>query len=168
MKNILIALLFLCCPAIAGATEYKNEALSDLAVMFSTDKVKPTFMIDSIDVSKLDYSLESLKEINSYLEKVRNTKGYEEHGFRVILRAGAYVGEVLRKNSKNKTFNWIDFEQASKLDQDIAGYGKSIQTAAILYDGDEGFIFPLAKVNKYLLNGSEDNLYFYASVLLSM
>jgi hypothetical protein len=83
-----------------------------------------------------------------------------------ILRAGAYVGEVIRRSSSTSApWHWLDYQQAAALRPTVASLGMSIGTAAVLFDGQR-FIFPLAKVNKYLENGSEDSVHFYAQVVL--
>jgi len=85
-----------------------------------------------------------------------------------VLRAGAYVGEVIRRNDKKTKWQWIDLETAKSLNPEFfRSMPKVIASAAILYNGKSGFVFPLAKVEKYLENGSEDSVTSLAQVMLS-
>src|SRR5262249_16132962 len=130
-----------------------------------------TFGREHLDQRKLDFSVESLKHINDYLEVIRKDKDVENQGKTraiVVLRAGAYVGEVIRKNDKKVQWRWVDYEGAKQVEPKMfESFGKRIATAAVLYDGNKGFVFPLAKVEKYLNNGAEDNVYLFATVIMS-
>ncbi len=129
----------------------------------------PTPLKEFIDSAKLDYSLESLKHVDSYLDQVRNQKKNlnRDQLTKVIARAGAYCGEVVRKNSK-KNFYWINYDTAVNIPpKGKFLVEKSVYTFYILFIEPEGFSFPLAKVGKYLDNGPEDSLWGFASMVLS-
>jgi len=85
-----------------------------------------------------------------------------------VLRAGAYVGEVIRKNDKKVQWQWIDYEGGKQVEPKLfESFGRTVATAAVLYDGNKGFVFPLAKVEKYLNNGAEDDVHLFARVIIS-
>ena len=70
----------------------------------------PTPFKEFLNPTKLDYSLESLKHVDSYLDQVRKKKRKlnDDQVTKVILRCGAYCGEVIRKNSKKDFYySWI-------------------------------------------------------------
>src|SRR5262245_59588223 len=146
----------------------QTPALSDLSQMFYEDP--STFGRQHLDRRRLDFSVESLKHVNDYLEAIRKDKDVEKPGVtraRVVLRAGAYVGEVIRKNDKKVQWRWIDYEGARQVQPKLfESFGKTIATAAVLYNG-RGMAFPLAKVEKYLTNGAEDDVHFFAVVIMS-
>jgi len=48
----------------------------------------------------------------------------------------------------------------------IADFGESLGGAAVLWDSNDGLIFPLGKVQKFLDNGREDSVLFFAKVML--
>jgi hypothetical protein len=80
------------------------------------------------------------------------------------------VGEVIRRNASHARWHWIKYDEAVKLDPKIASFGKSIHSAVILWDSKKGggqFVFPLGKVMKYLQNGEEDSIKFFAQVILN-
>lgn len=149
------------------AAQNSNQSLSDLSIMFFNEPSNPIYGIELLDSSKLDYSINSLAHVDNYLESVRTKKIKPKEKLVLVLRAGAYVGEVLRKNDPNRKWNWLSFEQASKLDKKtFEKFGKSISTIAVLHS-EGGFVFPLGKVEKYLVNGSEDSVKFFVQVFLS-
>ena len=158
-------------PAASAGPAPKDQtlALSDLAHIFFEDD--DTFGREHLDRRRLDFSVESLKHVNDYLEAIRKDKDVETQGVtraKVVLRAGAYVGEVIRKNDKKVQWRWVDYEGAKQVEPKLfESFGKRIATAAVLYDGNKGFVFPLAKVEKYLNNGAEDDVYFFAKVIMS-
>jgi len=158
-------------PVFAGPEDEPgmNGDIASVAYLFSHDSApKPTPGAEYLDFQKLDYSLESLKHVNEYLEKVRTSKTLEQDWMKICLRAGAYVGEVIRRSPGKTKFNWIDYETASKLNPEVFADGESeIGLALVLYDGDKGFVFPLAKVQKFLVNGPEDDLYTFASAVIA-
>jgi len=168
LRRLLCTLVALLFPfaSLAQAPEDQTPALSDLAQMFFEDPA--TFGREHLDRRRLDFSVESLKHINGYLEAIRKDKGVEAQWTRVVLRAGAYIGEVIRRNDKKTQWRWIDYEGARQVDPKVFElFGKRVATAAVLYDGNKGFAFPLAKVEKYLENGAEDNVYLFAVVIMS-
>ena len=162
-----LASLGLTTTAIADQPINQSDALNGLAHLFYDDQETPTLGYQNLDAKKLDFSIDSLSHVNDYLEKVRKDKNVQANWSAVVLRAGAYVGEVVRLNDKKTSWIWIDYNDAIKIDPVIQTYGKSIATAAVLYDGKKGFLFPLAKAEKYLINGKEENVQFFAQVVLA-
>lgn len=147
--------------------DLQDDALSDLARMFLANPENVTPGSELLDASKLDFSVDSLAVVDQHLEAIRKLNLQDDDLLKFALRCGAYVGEVIRRNSKAKTYHWLDFEGASTLSRDVKGLGKCLSTVAILWDGNAGFTFPLGKVLKYLENGSEDSVLFFAKVMIS-
>ncbi|MES3032234.1 MAG: hypothetical protein V4699_03270 [Patescibacteria group bacterium] len=126
----------------------------------------PNPLKEFLNSSKLDYSLESLKYVDSYLNEVRkNRKNLtNDQLVKVVVRCGAYCGEVVRKLSK-KSLYWIDYDTAIVADPRVKSFDKSLYTFYILFAEPMDFSFPLAKAGKYLDNGPEDSLYAFALVV---
>jgi len=155
-------------PPFMSKPQNVNEALSDLAYMLYLDEENPTPKRDLLDSSKLDLSIESLSNIDNFLEKIREMELSDDEHLLVCLRAGAYTGEVIRRRSESGiNWDWLDFQTGSELSQYVASLGYHIGTSAMLYGGDDRFVFPIAKVAKFLENGPEDSLEFYAQVVTS-
>ena len=139
------------------------EELSQMLFLFEED---PTLERDFLLNANLEFSLESLKKIDDYLEKIKSHPEFENNYSKIVLRVGAYVGQVIKLNSK-KNFHWYDFENSIKINRELEQFGESIATVALLIDKDnDETLFPLAKVCKFLENGREDSVYFFAQVAI--
>jgi hypothetical protein len=129
----------------------------------------PTPGSELLVASRLDFTVESLGLVDDYLDAMRKrslVEGDDDY-CKLVLRCGAYVGEVVLRNAKGKTYHWLDYQGAVKVNKIIADFGESLGGAAVLWDGADGLTFPLAKVQKFLDNGREDSVRFFAEVMLS-
>jgi len=147
----------------------KNQdvAFQDLAQMLHLQEEGPTYKRGLLDSEKLDYSVESLGHIDKYLTVVHADQvADQDELMRVVLRVGAYVGEVIRRNAQTE-YHWLDYEVASKQCQVVKEMGMSIGTAAVLWGSADRTCFPLAKVCKFLDNGEQDSVRFLAQVVIA-
>jgi hypothetical protein len=145
----------------------QDEAFSDLAQMFLSDPDDPTPGGESLDVARCDFSVESLGVIDAHLEVLRGRRLEGPALMKLVLRCGAYVGEVVRRHAATgKPWHWITYDEAVKLDARLASLGQGLGTAAVLWDGERGFCFPLARVGKYLENGAGDSVHVFALGIL--
>jgi hypothetical protein len=133
--------------------------------MLTQDDENPVYMREIIDSSKLDFSIDSLKHIDDCLEIIRNNPPEGNEFLRLVLRFGAYVGEVIRRNSK-KEHHWVEHKEAAKFSKMVESFEESISTAGILWRDNKVMCFPLGKICKYIENGSEDSVYFFSKVIL--
>ena len=133
--------------------------------MFNHEQTDPIYKLDFLKNKELNFSYDSLKIVDQYLLEVRKTdldKLSNEQFARIVVRAGAYVGETIKRNDKSKQWNWVNFENAQKINSKFYNDSeKSLSYATVLTDGQQ-FTFPLNKVIKFLNNGEEDSLYLYA------
>jgi hypothetical protein len=144
-----------------------DQALEELSQMFFMELPDdPTPGLELLDASRLDYTVESLAHVDDYLEAMRKRKLEDEDYGKVVLRAGAYVGEVVRRNVPNKEYHWLDYKGAVKINDMVKDFGEDLGTAAVLWNGEDGLTFPLGKIMKYLENGSEDSVQFFAKVMI--
>jgi hypothetical protein len=157
-------------PEIAAATpaeraepETEDGPLGELAEMFFDFDQEPTPGRELLDPAKLDFSLISLGHVDDYLDKVRTRELSDRDRGLVVLRAGAYVGEVIRRQSESRTYHWLGREEAIRVRPSIATMaGPVIGTMAVLWAEDK-VVFPLAKVSKFLENGRDDSVQFFAA-----
>jgi hypothetical protein len=152
--------------------ELQDEALSELGQMFALPEAvadDQTPGSELLDPSRLDFTLESLAFVDDYLDtmRTRNLEEGSEDYSKLVLRCGAYVGEVVRRNAQGKELHWVDYEGAVKVNKDIADFGECLGSAAALWNGEGGLWFPLSKVQKFLDNGREDSAKFFAEVVIS-
>lgn len=145
--------------------KFVDREFSDLSLMLTQDEENPTFRRNLLDKSKLDFSMESLRHIDTYLEALHLSPPEGHDLMRVALRCGAYVGEVMRKELPG-TWHWVSHDEAAKHSKMVAGFERSIATAGILWKGGEAMSFPLGKVCKFIENGNEDSVRFFAEVLI--
>lgn len=149
----------------------QDKALSELAEMFASSKLvayDPTPGAKLLDPSRLDFTVKSLRFVDDYLAKMRKQRLPEDGDdyCKLVLRCGAYVGEVILRNSKSKTYHWLDWKGALRINKEIADFGETLGGAAVLWDSNDGLTFPLGKVQKFLDNGREDSVQFFAKVML--
>lgn len=139
-----------------------NEKVREMGVLLVQD---PEFTPYSnlIKTKKLDFSLESLKEVDKYLNEVRKKKLTEDEIKKIVLRCGTYLGEVIIR-SRPKNFKWITRDEA-KLPDFIA---KDLTTAFVLLNKSTEMLFPLAKAYKFIENGKDDSLWIFGRYALDM
>lgn len=155
---------------LSGGLENLNSEMEGLAEMFYDNPDLPTFNIEFLDKSKINFSIESLEHVNAFLDSIhQKLKDVPDEKMNaLVLRTGAYLGEVIRKNSKYKKFQWISFKKASSLNFRIQAMGESISTVAILQEKKtQSFFFPLGKVLKYLHFGTSEDVKAFAENTIS-
>ena len=136
-------------------------------LLHSKNKEDLLYKSTSLDSEALDYSIESLRILNKYLDKVRRSKIPGGDIDRICLRLGAYLGEVVRIAADNPKLKWIRYETGAKKDKSIKSLGKDISTCLMLNYQDQ-YYFPIGRIYKYLKTGKENNLEAYARVVLDM
>jgi len=142
-----------------------NEAHEDLSIMLFDDPESPVRDDQFFNNKSMDFSIESLEILDEYLESQRSSLPENEALVKIALRAGSYIGEVIRKHSAVE-YHWIEFSEAEKINRQVKGAGFGLGTSSILWSKPETFVFPIAKVLKRLENGSEDNVHVFAKVVI--
>lgn len=116
--------------------------------------------VRNIEGVSLNYSVESLKEIDRIVISLREKQGNDPKPFEnVLFMLGAYVGEVYIRNFEGS--QWIEapkefFEVGAARESDI--WLKGI---------DGSFYNPIGKVYKLMLNGEEDSVYHLYNYIVS-
>src|SRR5687768_9853190 len=112
---------------LSRGPKFVDRAYADLSLMLTQDQRNITYQRDALDPAALDFSLDSLRHVDAYLEHLRSDPP-EGHDFlRVVLRVGAYVGEVMRKQAPGK-YHWIEYDEAAR-HADFKGLDHSIASA---------------------------------------
>jgi hypothetical protein len=148
--------------------KFEDAGLEQLAEMFRHCPDDPTFRAEYLKVSLLDYSLESLNTVEEYLESIRDLPASGNDRIKCIVRAGAYVGEVIRRELPNHDTHWIAYSEALKIDASFSQMGEQVGNYYSLYHGERSFCFPLAKVEKRIENGRENNVHSFAKVIIDL
>ena len=146
----------------------ENEKGKCIGLLLKQD-YKENIQPKCLNHKKLDYSLESLKYIDAYLECVRKSKkklNIEQKKI-LILRCGTYVGEVIRNKKRN--FIWVSYEEACRISKNFSEiYEGDITSGLVLYNKESGSLWlPLNKVYKFLKYGKGDSLKFFAEQMIA-
>ena|SRR5260221_10243539 len=122
---------------------------------------------NKINISILDYSLESLKEVDRYLKVLyQNPLDNSSIEYQnVIVWCGAYIGEVIRRNAIVE-YHWIHYDEHMKNKdsslRDIIPL--TLTTHAFLVTSNSNYVtMPMNKVARWLDEGESNNVHFYAA-----
>jgi hypothetical protein len=126
---------------------------------------------NNINHSILDYSIMSLTEVDRYLRILyHNSSNISDIEYQnTIVWCGAYVGEVIRRNS-NIPYHWIHYDEYFK-----NGDPKlktmlplMLATHAFLIDINSNYItMPMNKIARWIDEGESNNVHFYATADIS-
>jgi hypothetical protein len=142
-----------------------DKAFEELAEMLWMDDEQPTHRRELLNPSVLDFSVHSLAHVDDYLDAIRGDGIGGEVMMRVVLRAGAYVGEVVRRHSKTE-YHWVDYAQAASESSMVKDVGMYLGTMGVLRASPDTMCFPLGKVCKFLEAGREDSVQFFARTII--
>lgn len=143
---------------------FVDEAFAELAQMLTEDERQPTYGREWLDRQQLNYSLLSLKHVDTYLARVHAAPPSDQEKFRIVLRGGAYVGEVMRRSLPE--FHWVEFNEGARHSDALASMGPGWGTAAVLWNAKKDLMFPLGKVGKFIENGQQDSVFSFADLLI--
>jgi hypothetical protein len=116
--------------------------------------------------AELDYSVASLHAIDGYLAELHaNTAEIpEQQVINVATAVGAYIGEVIRRNAQSRQYEWLNHgEYFSKHPKTAGIFPFGPGTAALLAGDDGSMTLPINKVLRFIYEGPENNIHFYAS-----
>ena len=110
--------------------------------------------------------MDSLAAVESYLDAIRQDELDPGDLLRIVLRCGAYVGEVVRRHSTAE-LHWVDYDEAARESKVVQDAGRYIGTMGVLRAGPDRMCFPLGKVSKFIENGREDSVVLFARVVVA-
>lgn len=153
-------------PFCRPTPKFEDHALHELALRIHSDNEHPTFLRELLAEKDLDFSLESLKKIDDYLTVVRKEPPEDADIYRVILRVGAYVGEVFRNHCPND-YHWLRYGEAIKVVKYLEYRENAISTCCVLWKPAISLVFPLDRVSRIIEGDGENNLFASVSDLLA-
>jgi hypothetical protein len=122
--------------------------------------------ISQLNRRALDYGLESLHAVDRYLDHLHaHADELESQQFtNVVLAAGCYVGEVMRRltGHKYRWVNYADFFSQSNLSHIPEQPG----TSAVLVSAAGGMWMPLNKIARYIGEGPENSTHWLVAAEL--
>jgi hypothetical protein len=158
---------------------------SDLSANELADTVSREFVefIKTNFGQQLDFSVESLRHVDNYLEKIyfrtESQLGFFAKLFAkkfsdndlwyIISSTGFYTGEVVRKCSlpDHHWFRFKDWISAHPSHIELLGSEPGMGTMFILGNDKGDMCLPLSKSGKFLENGREDSVYYFAQMIAS-
>lgn len=140
-----------------------NKPMEDLAEMLWNDD--PTG--DFFRRREMDLSLRSLKHVEAFLRKNRKIEQSFESYIKLVLRSGAYLGEVVRKNSK-ETFYWLQNPDRDDEGLSIKSGDVGLWNIAFLWGYPDTRLFPMNKVIRYMKEGRNHSIVYFADKLINM
>jgi hypothetical protein len=141
--------------------EIMDEAMEELAEMLWDDEEEPTFHEEFLYDYDLDFSVDSVKILTDYLDEVKKLNPSEDELDILILRAGSYLGEVIRKSSKI-VWHWYEDETADYFNPGFDDIPWSLGVSSVMVHEPSGtMIYPILQVENYLTTGMEINLRAY-------
>jgi hypothetical protein len=123
---------------------------------------------ERLDSSTLDYSLESLLALDRFLDHLHvHAEDIEGQQYtNIVLAAGCYVGEVMRRLTGEK-FRWVNYADYFPDHADLSHIPEGPGTAAVLVSADgESMRLPLNKIARYIGEGPENSTHFFVAAEL--
>jgi hypothetical protein len=150
-----------------ASIQNKNAPLASFAEAFFKDR--NFFKKEIVDRRRFDFSVDSLLLLNFYLGSIKSQIKDVKTTDLLILRAGAYLGEVIRCNDRNVEWVWLNYDDAKFITPDFFdNLEHTVGTSAVLFDvSTHDVYFPIEKVKKFYFFGSEHDLHFFAKVVLA-
>ncbi len=122
-----------------------------------------------LNQAAMDYSLESLRVLDQYLDFLHaHARGIQDQQYtNVVLAAGCYVGEVMRRLTGNR-YKWVNYADYFPHDPDLSHIPEGPGTGAVLVSQDgETMWMPLNKVERYIGEGSVNSTHYFVAAELS-
>ena len=133
---------------------------------------------EHLDLAKLDYSLESLKEIDAWLEAVHEVNAAEAEtgkagaslkldgrGRNTVTLAGLYLGETVKRNS-DLGWAWVPFDAFIAENPAYAEhYGAEAGLDTYILVGQQGAATPINAALKRIIHGRADSIAYVGKFL---
>lgn len=151
-----------------------------LARFLSPEGGELILLPNRLNVSALDYSVDSLQVIDRWLadiHKVNNLQAgsgkvgelmaMDGRGDNSVIFAGLYLGQVIRANSK-LDWNWQRFDRFLAANPAFAEhYGRSAGFDTFVLVGPQGVATPINTALKRVIHGKEDSVHYIGQLLLN-
>lgn len=119
-----------------------------------------------LNIAALDYSVRSLHAVDDYLDVIRPMRETiaDQDFTNTVLASGCYVGEVLRRNGREK-WRWVNYDEYIQLHPQMQSLvPEGIGSAAVLMTEDNRkVLLPINKVVRNLLEGPENEIHYFVS-----
>ena len=143
-----------------------DEQMTEVADFFTGRIVGDTDVLaaGALPRERLDFSLESLKAVDEWLTRLHadGVDPNSQAAAETIIWTGAYVGEVIRRNS-TRVYCWMHYEDymATQATAVRSSIPYTFGTQFVLAAEGSVMTLPINKVGRWLDEGPENNLHFY-------
>ena len=144
-----------------------NRTFQQHAALFTGKKAcdEEIPFAEKLDRAALDGSIESLKVVDGYLSFLHENLGRltDADFTNLALRCGGYVGECIRMTWP-ESYDWCEYDDYMLTCPDLESVipERNLGTCALLARGANGMVLPLNKVLRYLHEGPENSVHFFA------
>lgn len=135
-------------------TKLIKDDLKGIAELMYKDVSNDTWDQENLTKRNLDFTIESIRYIDIYTKRLMTsevgTTLLNDHFDLFVLRLGAYIGEVIKRNI-NQDFKWYEFDSVYHYSSKLDGLHKCIEEEAALYSKKRDIvILPLSVVAQFL------------------
>lgn len=126
-------------------------------------------LADQLQREQLDYSLASLEALDRYLGQLARRPELQSGAARsrLVVAAGAYLGEVIRSNAPAGDWQWVTYDDFAALQPGFANQRPRELGFLAFLDGAEQLAYPLAQVAAALDGAPAASTRAYAGQLLA-
>ncbi len=165
--------------SIAPASDVQVADIEDALGQFMSEQGDALILLPNrLDRAKLDYSLESLREIDRWLldiHTINELQGdtgkageilvLDGRGDNSVTFAGLYLGQVIRTSSE-LDWNWQRFDTFLAANPAFAEhYGREAGLDTFVLVGPQGAATPINTALKRVLFGEEESVHYVAQLL---
>jgi len=135
-----------------------KDDLKGIAKLMYQDVSNDSWDKENLTKRNLDFTIESVRYIDMYTKRLMNTEfGTEllnKHFDNLVVRTGAYIGEVIKNNIKQDFF-WYESDSVYNYSPKLDGVFNNTKTQSVLYSKKRDIvILPLNVVSQFLKGNS--------------
>jgi hypothetical protein len=136
----------------------KKDDLKGIAKLMYQDVSDDSWDKENLTKRNLDFTIKSVRYIDMYTKRLMNTLfGTEllnKHFDNLVVRIGAYIGEVIKNNIK-QDFYWYESDSVYKYSPNLDDVFSNTKTQSVLYSKKRDIvILPLNVVSQFLKGNS--------------
>ncbi|MGM0846462.1 MAG: hypothetical protein ACQEUT_15915 [Bacillota bacterium] len=138
--------------------QLKKDDLKGIAALMYGDVSMNSWDQENLTKRNLDWSIESVRIIDKYTKRLVNaeykTNLLDDYFDNFVVRLGAYVGEVIRRNL-NQDFHWYEAESVYRYSSHLSVHNRDKKIETVLYSKKkDAIIDPLSVVLQFLRGNS--------------
>ncbi|WP_033541235.1 hypothetical protein [Planococcus sp. CAU13] len=137
-------------------TKLIKDDLKNIAKFMYLDVSEDSWDQENLTKKNLDFTIESVRYIDEYIYRLLNTEHgtelLDKHFENIMVRIGAYIGEVIRTNIK-QDFQWYESRSVRNYSSNFGGIDNTSGTLLYSKKRDK-VILPLDVVVQFLKGNS--------------